>query len=199
MLGFLLAPVDYLVVVNSIGTFLRDDLGLTMIRDRTVEGISNVLLFIPVGLLLVLRLRRPWVGLTAALVISLGVEVTQSFIPSRVTSLRDIVANTFGALVGAAIAWWVVRRRPASSATALPTEWRDPVRRTPWIDGVHAAPEPRPRRLNWPSHHPWTRSSDPEGSGTDRSNRTEALQAVPSPRACQAAPRRPSGRRLRGR
>lgn len=107
---FLLAPVDYAEIVYSIGGFLREDLGLSELHDGVVEPLGNVVLFIPVGLLLVLHMRRAWPGTLAAVAISASVEIVQLLIPSRVTSVRDIVANTIGATVGALVAWLVVRR-----------------------------------------------------------------------------------------
>ena len=70
-----------------------------------VEFAANVLLFVPMGLLFTLLLgpRRWW----AALVIGVGatcfIEVAQLFIPSRVSDVRDLVANTVGTLIGIAL------------------------------------------------------------------------------------------------
>ncbi|MFF1635809.1 VanZ family protein [Leifsonia sp. NPDC058248] len=70
-----------------------------------VEFAANVLLFVPMGLLftLLLGVRRWW----AALVIGVGatcfIEVAQLFIPSRVSDVRDLVANTVGTLIGIAL------------------------------------------------------------------------------------------------
>ncbi|GGF51844.1 hypothetical protein GCM10011519_27350 [Marmoricola endophyticus] len=62
----------------------------------------NVLLFIPVGILLAVLLRLPWL-LTAlcCVALSAAVELVQ-MIPAlhRVSSLTDLVANGLGGLVG---------------------------------------------------------------------------------------------------
>jgi glycopeptide antibiotics resistance protein len=77
----------------------------------------NVVLFVPLGVLLVLVLRRSW--LEAALVavaVSAVLEVVQ-LVPAlhREATLGDVLTNGLGALVGATIAT-VVRRRRSSSA-----------------------------------------------------------------------------------
>jgi glycopeptide antibiotics resistance protein len=70
-----------------------------------IEFAANVLLFVPMGLLftLLLGLRRWW----AALVIGMGatcfIELAQLFIPSRVSDVRDLVANTVGTVIGIAV------------------------------------------------------------------------------------------------
>jgi len=69
----------------------------------------NVLMFVPLGALLHHHeARRRAVSLpvvmllagTAGLLISLTVEYAQAFLPSRESSLIDVLANTTGALVG---------------------------------------------------------------------------------------------------
>ena len=77
-------------------------------RISIPDFVQNVLLFLPFGVLGALRLRSPSrsrlttivvvCGLGAAL--SLGIEALQLLTVDRTSSVSDIVANTFGTLVG---------------------------------------------------------------------------------------------------
>lgn len=71
--------------------------------------VANTLAYLPLGFLwatvLVPRLPGPVVFTLVALMggaLSLGVETTQNFLPSRVPSNLDLACNTVGALLGAA-------------------------------------------------------------------------------------------------
>lgn len=118
-----------LVVVLSLTLTPGDDLHHTGLREciprtfpdlrrsvlHTGGGIVadglNVLLTVPVTLSMVMATR----GLLPALLISpllpLTVELTQTVIPGRVCAVSDLVANTIGGLLGAAIGWGLNRRR----------------------------------------------------------------------------------------
>jgi glycopeptide antibiotics resistance protein len=71
---------------------------------------ANILLFIPMGFLLMAALavdKRPLAGWLAALVVlpactllSAAIEFTQLYFPDRVTSVDDIVAESIGGLLG---------------------------------------------------------------------------------------------------
>lgn len=81
--------------------------GVTAVR---VEFGLNVLLFVPLSLLgSLLKPRWTWsswvvVGYCA----TVGVEMTQALLlPQRSPTMKDIVANTGGALIGAVIAWGI--------------------------------------------------------------------------------------------
>lgn len=73
--------------------------------------IANILLFVPWGFLLFLVLdgrtpSRRWaygVTVIGAVALAAGLLVWQQFLPTRVTSLPDMVANGLGALAGAAL------------------------------------------------------------------------------------------------
>ena len=74
----------------------------TFLTFDTVEWLSNVLMFVPIGVFFagaVLPARRFWV-VPVAVVVSGAVETAQLFIPGRVSSLTDLVANTLGAVLG---------------------------------------------------------------------------------------------------
>ncbi|MCS5713686.1 VanZ family protein [Herbiconiux sp. CPCC 205716] len=95
-----------------------------------VEFTSNVLLFVPLGLLLGLLLgRRIW-GLSVLVCFagSAAIELTQYlFLPARFATVDDVIANTLGGLLGALasgalLARWRRRRerRLLRRAVALP-------------------------------------------------------------------------------
>lgn len=103
---------------------------LLLRRPSRGDLVANLVLYLPLGLAVVASLRRatPAVALAAALaggtVLSLAVEVGQSYAPARVASLTDVVLNAVSALAGgaAALAW---RTRPAP--LALPGGERPPL------------------------------------------------------------------------
>ncbi len=72
-----------------------------------VEAVSNVLMFVPFGVLvgLLLDWRRRWTLVVgAACATSTGIELAQrAFLPSRVPTIQDVVLNTGGAAVGIAL------------------------------------------------------------------------------------------------
>ena len=72
---------------------------------------SNVLGYFPLGAICVLALQPCWTGFRAILIaliaggaLSLMLETAQGFLPARVASNLDVLANTAGALVGAVVA-----------------------------------------------------------------------------------------------
>ncbi|QTE29008.1 VanZ family protein [Pengzhenrongella sicca] len=93
-----------------------------------VEFAANVVLFVPVGLLLALELyRRPWwVAALGGFGLSVLAELAQALTrPDRFATGRDVLANTLGAVVGAAVIGARSRsrsrarpRRPAADAPA---------------------------------------------------------------------------------
>ncbi|GAA1982822.1 VanZ family protein [Microbacterium pumilum] len=77
-----------------------------------VQSTANALLALPLGFFLAMLFRRErwWVAALICSLAFLGVEVTQLFIPARVPSVVDWVANSFGGLLGALI-WYAVAPR----------------------------------------------------------------------------------------
>jgi VanZ family protein len=81
------------------------------------DVVSNVLLFVPLGVLAVgargtsgPSVAPTVVGAVAlAAVLAAGIEVGQLFAPGRVSSISDLIANTTGALLGAGAAARVLR------------------------------------------------------------------------------------------
>ena len=85
-----------------------------------VEAVSNLLMFIPFGVLVGLLLdgtrRRAAIVVGAACATSTAIELAQRiFLPSRVPTVQDVVLNTSGAAVGLglllAAQLWLGRRR----------------------------------------------------------------------------------------
>lgn len=74
----------------------------TFLTFDTIEWFANVAMFLPIGFLfagaVVPRWRFAVVPLAAAG--SVFIEVVQLFIPDRVSSVADVVANTAGSLLG---------------------------------------------------------------------------------------------------
>lgn len=100
------------------------DRGLALLHRRglpqsvdysVVEFTSNIVFFLPMGLIVVLLVggRRWWLGGVIGALCSITVELGQHlFLPARVATVDDIVANTLGALFGSVIgvgALWLRR------------------------------------------------------------------------------------------
>ncbi|GAA1916777.1 hypothetical protein GCM10009797_08050 [Nocardioides hwasunensis] len=90
----------------------------------------NVVLFVPMGALLVLVLRRPWWWVSAlAASASAAIELVQGMWLAREGTWLDVVANTLGALVGsvgAAAVSGLLRRRAGSPPAGPPGRPRRP-------------------------------------------------------------------------
>ena len=91
-----------------------------------IEFSANILLFVPFGAILTLRLHRRlwWWTVPIAAGVSGLVELAQgAFLPQRFPSLLDVVANTSGAFLGALLVLfiWSMRRRRALRMAQDPT------------------------------------------------------------------------------
>nr|WP_238355242.1 VanZ family protein [Kribbella sandramycini] len=88
-------------VVGQCGTHLATTGGLT-----SVQGLLNVLLFVPAAALLALASNRPGDGIAAGIGLSASVEAIQALLPTlgRSCQLHDLIANTAGAFAGVALA-----------------------------------------------------------------------------------------------
>lgn len=72
-----------------------------------LEFTANIVFFVPVGFLggLLLPLRLSWLAIVAGGLFSAAIETTQHlFLPGRVASLADVVANSSGAVIGYLVA-----------------------------------------------------------------------------------------------
>jgi hypothetical protein len=66
----------------------------------TADAIANVLLFLPVGFLLIRRFGRR-AGFLGPAVLTVAIELAQHFLPGRNPSLGDLLSNTLGGVLGA--------------------------------------------------------------------------------------------------
>jgi glycopeptide antibiotics resistance protein len=72
-----------------------------------IEFTANVLFFVPVGFFgaLLMPYRMQWLAVPLGAALSGCVELSQKlFLPGRVASLGDLLANTSGALIGCVVA-----------------------------------------------------------------------------------------------
>lgn len=102
------------------------DLGIPL-SFGVLEGLSNVVMFVPFGVLVpvVLRAAAPWTWrraaattVVAAAVLSAAIETAQLVIPGRVSTVQDVALNTLGAVLGTLVVARVRPRRPAAPAPA---------------------------------------------------------------------------------
>ena len=90
------------------------------------DGVLNVGLFMPLGLAVGWHGRAFWKATLAGALLSTAIELMQMVVPGRDPSIRDILSNTAGAALGAALVY-----RPRS--------WLFPTRRRAvWFVGVAA-------------------------------------------------------------
>ena len=80
--------------------------------DNLKDNILNVLVFVPFGALLpsVIKKRR-WVCFIIPFALSLSFEVIQLFAPLGALALDDLICNTIGGIIGAAIGLLLVKLR----------------------------------------------------------------------------------------
>ena len=81
--------------------------------DTLLEIGANVALFVPIGFLAAwwLPRGRRWLGLLAGIALSTCAELAQAaFLPDRVASARDVVANSLGVLLGILLVGLTQRR-----------------------------------------------------------------------------------------
>lgn len=77
-----------------------------------VELAGNVVLFVAPVLLAGIAMRRPWLAFVGGIVLSAGLEALQAVVPAlgRSCDTNDLLSNSIGALIGAALAWVALRR-----------------------------------------------------------------------------------------
>jgi glycopeptide antibiotics resistance protein len=79
---------------------------------NTLEFSANILMFVPLtfALSLLMPFRLWWLPLLIGPALSVVIELTQAFVLSgRVPSVRDVIANSAGAVIGTLIAYWLRR------------------------------------------------------------------------------------------
>ena len=77
-----------------------------------LEFTANVGMFVPIGALVAALGRHWWIALAVGIALTCGIEFVQLFLPARFPDVRDILANSLGALLGA-VAVAAVRSRRA--------------------------------------------------------------------------------------
>ncbi|SOD98674.1 VanZ family protein [Blastococcus haudaquaticus] len=110
--GITLGPVEFvadgrrtvMALVMAAAEPLAEPFPGTVHRAQ-VEAVANALLFVPVGALAALVLRRSGTVLPVAsgVTVSVLIELAQLALPGRVSDPVDVVANTAGAVVGVAL------------------------------------------------------------------------------------------------
>lgn len=94
-----------------------------------LEFLANVALFVPFGAVAVLALplRAPSTASTAMVIgagalSSVAIECAQLWIPGRVSTISDVIANTLGTALGVAVTWWLraPRRRGSAAPASAP-------------------------------------------------------------------------------
>jgi hypothetical protein len=102
VLAATLSPTPHrLAQIGECGTHLTTTGGLT-----SLQGLLNVLLFVPAAGLLALASGRLGDGIAAGIGMSAGVEAIQALIPQlgRSCQLHDLIANSIGVFCGVGIA-----------------------------------------------------------------------------------------------
>ena len=84
---------------------IHADLGIDSWSEaiQLARFLANVALFVPLALIVGLATRRWWIGLLVGVATSAVSEFVQRSLPGRVPSVEDLVANTFGAAIGAIV------------------------------------------------------------------------------------------------
>ena len=92
------------------------DVGYTVL-----EFVANIALFAPLGVLLSLAWSRlPWWAVTlVGAALSCVIELVQIALPTRFSTVSDVVANTLGTLIGVLLVR-VLRRMRAATRTVQP-------------------------------------------------------------------------------
>ena len=88
----------------------------TYSRSNPAEMIFNVLVFVPLGLLLAVNLKRAsfWQKLAVICLVSIAVEVVQYVLAVGVADVTDVIMNTAGGAIGLGL--YAVNRRQTDEA-----------------------------------------------------------------------------------
>lgn len=119
--GVLLAAIAFwpVPVDSEAGPLLRAiTRAFPLLTYERIEFMANVAMFVPLGVLLTLIIRRRrWLVLPIALLVTVTIESGQALLlAARTPSVWDVVANTAGACLGMLVA--VVGERLARSPAA---------------------------------------------------------------------------------
>jgi len=116
-----LLPIYLLVVAfivfspaDDSGTGFLDRLGELLGEPAYValEFTANIAMFVPFGVLVrVAFARLPWWAvLLLGFATTVTIELVQTTLPSRYSTLSDVIANTLGTAAGLLIVWLLRRR-----------------------------------------------------------------------------------------
>lgn len=88
-------------IFRMLDLFQAHNLTSWLTYDR-LEFMSNVGMFVPIGLFLLLLFGRRywWLAILVGFALTVGIETAQQFIPGRVSDIRDVISNSTGAIVG---------------------------------------------------------------------------------------------------
>jgi glycopeptide antibiotics resistance protein len=106
---FTLGPQPFTRHNRGFADFLVDAVhrftALQSFRYSDLEFLANIGMFVPIGILFVLLFgrRRWWLAIVVGVALTLIIEGTQLFLPTRVSDVRDLIANSSGAAIGALI------------------------------------------------------------------------------------------------
>ncbi|MFJ3505423.1 VanZ family protein [Streptomyces sp. NPDC090135] len=83
---------------------------------QSTQGQLNLILFIPYGLFAALATRRPLFAAATGVLFTASVETAQATVPfiSRLCDTDDLITNSLGACIGAALGALLARRLPSS-------------------------------------------------------------------------------------
>lgn len=105
---FFIITETLLVRGKGVTTGFRSELFWSWKRtDLRTQIYANIILFIPVGFLLGVRIG--WKGIFVASGISVGIEIAQLVTRRGLFEFDDIIHNTLGAVVGLGL-WMLVRK-----------------------------------------------------------------------------------------
>ena len=109
-----------------------------------IEFAANIVLFVPLGLLLMLILRERYLILPIAIVVTVAIECSQALLlDKRTPSLLDIIANTTGACLGMLIVAAAESWRDRRTSERMPAAAR--ADDDPWVAlGIAPAPPAPP-------------------------------------------------------
>ena len=114
-------PAGTHVLLRLIRFFGNHDLTSWITYSR-LEFLANIAMFVPVGVLflLVVGRRRWWLAVLIGVALTVSIELAQLGIPGRVSDIRDVVANSLGATIGAIFALAVTWRPVPNTTRPIP-------------------------------------------------------------------------------
>jgi len=108
-------------LVFRLARFVSEHAGVSLSTTYTLfEFAANIALFVPFGALVALAWPRTnaWWIILMGFSASAAIELVQTMVPGRVTTLSDVIANTLGTIVGCcAVRVLRPRSRPTSART----------------------------------------------------------------------------------